>query len=372
MITENNIIFKALVGSHSYGTNVEGSDMDYKGVFIQTPEDVLVSGYTPQYEVSKDETYYEIRRFIELCCTGNPTMLELLFTPEDCIIYKDPLFDRILEHKQKFLSKTCKLSFGGYAYSQISKAKGLDKKMNWENSKVTRKDILDFCYIITSSGTTPLKKWMETYAYLEREMHLLDQKSWAASKIPNARDMYFIFPKHKPELEYYGIVNADHSSNELRLTSIPISEMDNGFPMSFNKDGYMEHCKDYKSYTTWLAERNTQRYVDVDSHGQLIDGKNLLHCYRLIETAIEIARDKTINLRRPNAAFLIEIRKGEHNLQTLLDNAKVKIEELNAAFDASDLPDNVDMDFFLDLVIKIRQNYHLYHQNRNEFDPLPL
>ncbi len=43
-----NIIFKALVGSHSYGTNIEGSDKDFKGIFIQSPEDCLEKGYCQQ------------------------------------------------------------------------------------------------------------------------------------------------------------------------------------------------------------------------------------------------------------------------------------------------------------------------------------
>jgi predicted nucleotidyltransferase len=94
-IRDHQIIFKAIVGSHSYGTNVEGSDIDFKGVYIQTPKSVLYDGYVPQIEVGKDETYYEVRRFLELCETANPTVLELLYSPEDCIIYEHPVFKLI-------------------------------------------------------------------------------------------------------------------------------------------------------------------------------------------------------------------------------------------------------------------------------------
>lgn len=51
-----NIIFKAKVGSHAYGTNVEGSDEDFKGVYIQSPEDILEHGYQEQFSLNKDET----------------------------------------------------------------------------------------------------------------------------------------------------------------------------------------------------------------------------------------------------------------------------------------------------------------------------
>lgn len=348
-----NIIFKAVVGSHAYSTNIEGSDFDIKGIYIQDPISVLNEGYREQYSVNKDETYYEIRRFLELCATGNPTILELLYSPEDCIIFKDPIFDQILEHRDKFLTKSCKHSFGGYAYSQIVKAKGLNKKMNWEKSKVERKTILDFCYILTPRGSEGLKGWLD----MQRGRAAF-QENYGVSKIPNCRDMYYLYFKNKPDLEYHGICNPEESSNELRLSSIPFEEMMNGISMSYNKDGFSEHCKDYKSYQTWLKERNVQRYVDVEEHGQQIDGKNLLHCYRLIEVGIEIAKLKTINVRRPNAEFLVEIRKGKHNLEELLAKTTTMLDDLHASFETSDLPDSCDRGFFLHLVIQIRKEYY--------------
>jgi len=347
-----NIIFKVKVGSHAYGTNIQGSDEDFKGVYLQDPIDVLNNGYREQVEVSKDETYYELRRFIDLCCTGNPTMLEILFSPEDCIIYKDPVFQPLIENRQKFLSKSCKYSFGGYAYSQIEKAKGLNKKMNWEKENMVRKTPLDFCYIITSLGAMKIKEWL----HLQREFESRNQENYGVANVDNARDLYFIYPS-KGELGYKGIINSQETSNDLRLSSIPKEQILNYIPMSYNKDGYIKHCKDYKDYSEWLEKRNTQRYVDIEGHGQKIDGKNLLHCYRLLETGIEIAKEKTINVRRPNAKFLIEIRKGKHNLQELLDKSTLLMEQLDKEFDNSDLPYSADKSFFMKLMVKIRKNY---------------
>jgi len=338
----------------AYGTNVEGSDEDIKGVYIQAPEDVLNYGYQEQVTVNKDEVYYELRRFIELCCTGNPTSLELLWSPIGCIKFIHPSFNILIEHRDKFLSKSCKHSFGGYAYSQIGKAKGLNKKMNWENNKVSRKTILDFCYILTprNSGSRPLKEWLS-----QREGNLSKQEFYGVSKIPNCRDMFYVYPNDEDGLNYSGMCNEEETSNELRMSSIPKDQVHKGWAMSYNKDGYIEHCKDYKAYQTWLKERNVQRYVDVNNHGQKIDGKNLLHCYRLLETGIEIAKLKTINVRRPNASYLIEIRKGKHNLETLLQQADDKMKELDKAFDESDLQDSADRGFFLALMPKIRREY---------------
>lgn len=347
-----NIIFKVRVGSHAYGTNIEGSDEDFKGVYIQSPEDVLINGYQEQFQVSKDECYYEVKRFIELCCTGNPTMLEILYSPEDCIIHKAPIFDLLIKDRDKFLSKSCKHSFGGYAFAQIEKAKGLNKKMNWETANMVKKTPLDFCYVITPAGAKPLKEWL-----LLQRGEQTKQENYGVSKIDHTKDLYFIYSS-KGELGYHGIINHAQTSNDLRLSSIPKEQIFNYNILSYNTDHYVKHCRDFNEYIEWLNNRNTQRYVDVEEHGQKIDGKNLLHCYRLLETGIEIAKQKTINVRRPNAKFLIEIRKGKHDLQKLLNQASLLIEDLYKAFDSSDLQDKVDRGYFMKLLIKIRQDYY--------------
>jgi uncharacterized protein len=347
------ILFKARVGSHAYGTNIEGSDEDFKGVYIQTPEDLLENGYREQINVSKDETYYELRRFVELCCTGNPTMIELLFSPEDCIISQHPLFNILTEHRHKFLSKSCRWSFGGYAIDQIKKARGLEKKMNWEEERKVRKTPLDFCYVITPLGSTLVKEWLSR----QKNWCQTKQDYYGVSCIDHCRDLYFIYPSDGT-LGYHGIINQDETSNELRLSSIPEDQVGKSVVMSYNKDGYIKHCKDYREYTEWLKNRNTQRYVDVENHGQKIDGKNLLHCWRLLNMGIEIAEKKEVIVRRPDAEFLKAIRQGKYELNKIIISAESLIESLEKAYINSDLPDKVDRGFFMKLVNKIRKEHY--------------
>lgn len=346
----NKMIFKAIVGSQSYGTNIATSDIDYKGVYLQSHKDLLSFGYKEQVDHGKDECYYEVRRFLQLLETGNPTVLELLFSPQDCIIEKTPEFDLIVKHREKFLTKKCMMSFGGYAVAQIKKARGLDKKMNWEKSRMERKTPLDFCYVITPLGSKPLNDWLVTQKYY----HQQNQQFYGVTAINNARDLYFIYPDSKGDLNYRGIINKDETSNEIRLSSIPKEETGKGHVMSYNKDGYIKHCNDYRSYSEWLEKRNTQRYVDVKGHNQAIDGKNLLHCRRLLDMAAEIARDKTISVRRPNAEYLLQIRRGEVPLDEIIAQAEKDIVELEAIYAASDLPDGIDREFVNDLLLDIR------------------
>ena len=374
-------LYLVVRGSHAYGTNVPTSDTDYAGVFIQSEDDILGLNYKEQINDDSDDTViYELRRFLGLLGSNNPTVLELLNTPEDCIIYKDPVFDLILENREKFITKICANSFGGYAKQQISKAKGQDKKQNWEKDKVTRKDILDFCYVIEGDKSIAWKVWNNGR---------FEEKFIGVVNVPNARDIYAVYfdkdafcmfsesisestRKNLIEVRkelgqpmgfgYKGLVKSGEGlnvaeSNQLRLSSIPKGENPICI-ITYNKDGYTQHCKDYLSYQEWLENRNEARWVDVKSHGQKIDGKNMMHCKRLMGMAREIAESKGIIVRRPDAEYLISIRKGEVNLQTLIDDVESEIKEIDRLFSESNLPDSVDMEFIHNLIVKIRKQIY--------------
>jgi predicted nucleotidyltransferase len=374
-------LYLVIRGSHAYGTNVETSDTDYAGIFIQSIDDILGNKYKEQInDDNNDIVIYEVRRFLELLGSNNPTVLELLNTPEDCIIYKEPAFDVILENRENFITKICAKSFGGYAKMQIQKAKGQNKKQNWEKDKVTRKEVLDFVYVIEGEKSIPWKVW---------NAGRYEEKFIGVVNVSNARDIYAVYYDNdarnifsesiseqdrndliKLQKEsgqpmgfgYKGLVKTGEGansaeSNQLRLSSIPKGE-EPICVITYNKDGYTQHCNDYKSYQTWLENKNDARWVDVKSHGQKIDGKNMLHCKRLMEMAKEIAEGKGINVRRPNAKELIAIRKGEVDLQTLIDNVEKEIIEIDKLFANSSLPDSIDNEFINNLIVKIRKQIY--------------
>ena len=375
-------LYLVVRGSHAYGTNIETSDTDYAGVFIQSEEDILGNKYVEQINDDKNDIIiYEIRRFLELLGSNNPTVLELLNTPEDCVIYKDPIFDLVLNDREKYISKVCAKSLGGYAKQQISKAKGQNKKQNWEKDKVTRKEVLDFVYVIEGEKSIPWKVWNEDKKYEEKFIGVVN--------VPNARDIYAVyydfiarnmFSENIPEqtriiliklqkessqpmgFGYKGLVKTGEGinsaeSNQLRLSSI-LKDEEPICVVTYNKDGYTQHCNDYKSYQTWLEQRNESRWVDVQSHGQKIDGKNMMHCMRLIQMSREIAEGKGIIVRRPNSKELISIRKGEVDLQTLIDKVEKEIVEIDKLFEESNLPDIVDNKLIHNLIVKIRKEIY--------------
>jgi predicted nucleotidyltransferase len=384
-ITNNNLILLEVIGgSHAYGTNIETSDEDRRGVYVAELDDILSGNYPEQInDKTNDIVFYELSRFLQLVKTNNPNILELLNSPEDCIIYKHNLFDNIIEHRNEFITKICGKSFGGYGVAQIKKAKGLDKKQNWEKDKVTRKDVLDFCYVIEGDISIPFKLWNSN------EERQFDVKFCGVSNVPNARDIYSLYydgfaynmfsenidkldrdnlKKHfkqsgKPMgFGYKGIVKTGEGlnvaeSNQLRLSSIPKGEKPICI-ISYNKDAYTQHCKDYLSYQEWLENRNEARYVDNKNHGQKYDSKNMMHCIRLIRMAKEIANGEGIKVRRLDRDYLLSIRRGEVDLETLIKEAEESIIEMDNIFDESNLPNKVNPELVNNLLVKIRKEFY--------------
>ena len=381
------LIFEGIVGSQAYGLATPTSDVDMKGVYIQPLDDILSFGYIEQVNDEKnDKVYYEVRRFLELVATNNPNLIELLNLPDDMITYKHPVYDLILAHRDIFISKICRNSFAGYAIAQIGKARGLNKKIVNPVDK-ERKTPLDFCNVHFGYNSMPLTKYLED--------NVMNQKFCGIANVPHAKDLYGLFYDYNSHnafsdsklkfgdylsleqdnfkeycvenelfLHYKGIVkeaeDGTFPSNELRMSHIEKEERNNMLCyFTYNKDGYTIYCKDYKEYWEWVEKRNQARYNDNAKHGKGYDSKNMMHCHRLLDMAIEIGEGKGIIVRRPNREYLLNIRSGEMDYDFLVADAERKIKEVDELFDKNTtLSTKIDNKVVNDLLLKVRQQFY--------------
>ena len=338
------IILECISGSKAYGLDTPDSDTDIKGVFLLPKNEFYGLDYTPQVSnPSNDIVYYEFGRFMELLSLNNPNILELLNSPEDAILYKHPFLNEI--DRQFVLSKLCKDTFGKFAISQIKKAKGLNKKIvNPVDKK--RKSVLSFCYVNYEQGSLPLLKYLEIKNW--------EQENCGLVNIPHMKNLYGLY--YGKDLGYSGIIKNE-SSNDIRLSSIPKGEKQQAL-LYFNKDGYSNYCKEYKEYWNWVENRNEKRYENTISIGKNYDAKNMMHTFRLLDMAIEIAREKRINVKRPNRDFLLSIKTGKFEYEELLKMAKEKQLEMELAFKKSDLREKPDRKKINELTFRIREKLY--------------
>ncbi len=340
---QNLIVFECLSGSHAYGLQTEHSDIDIKGVYILPEDQFLGLGYTEQVSDEKNDTvYYELRRFMELLSKNNPNILELLYSPDDCLRIVHPVFKPVREHG--FLSRLCEHTFGGYAMTQVKKAKGLNKKILNPMDK-ERKGVLDFCHVSVKQGSVPVARFLGEKG--------LNQSECGLSRIAHMPDMYGIY--HGTPT-YKGIIRKEEA-NDIALSSIPKGAEPIGI-MSFNKSAYSSYCKDYKEYWEWVDKRNDQRYQNTLDHGKNYDAKNMMHTLRLLSVAAEIGETGQLNVRRPDREHLLAIKRGEFQYEELLTMAEQKIERIKEVYPSSGLPAVPDLGKINELLISVRKAFY--------------
>jgi len=342
----NLILLECISGSRAYNLDIPTSDTDIKGVFYLPKK--LFYGFEYIAQVSNDSNdivFYEIGRFLELLTKNNPNILELLDTPEDKIISKHPIMENI--EITDFLSKKCKDTFGGYAFTQVKKARGLNKKIANPISKI-KKTILDFCYVLNKQGSTPIKKWLtETNK---------DQNKIGLVNVPNFQNTFGLYYDEKSEFKYKGILNKANATTVL-LSSIPKGEIPITY-LQFNQNGYVKYCKDYKDYWSWVEKRNESRYENNIEHGKNYDSKNMMHTFRLLDMAVEILEQGKIFVKRENREELLDIRAGKYEYEELIDLAGRKMQLVETAFENSKLQESPPEEKIEELLVHIRNELY--------------
>ena len=114
------IMLLAVSGSHGYGTNREGSDVDFRGVALNLPSDLIGLTAFEQYEDRKTDTViYSFMKLINLLMNCNPNTIEILGLDEDQYLIRSELGQELLDNRSLFLSKRAAASFGHYADAQL-------------------------------------------------------------------------------------------------------------------------------------------------------------------------------------------------------------------------------------------------------------
>jgi uncharacterized protein len=337
------LLLECISGSKSYGLDTPTSDTDLKGVFYLPKDRFYGLDHIPQISNhSNDEVYYELGRFVELLMRNNPNMLELLATTGDCILYRHPIMDQL--PLELFLSKLCKETFAGYAATQVKKARGYNKKIVKPVER-ERQSVLDFCYILQGYSSIPLQEWLQANGYVQEQCGL--------TQIPHSKGMYAVFYDAGNTLHYAGI-QSSWLANEVSLSSIPKGERELAY-LFFNKEAYSTYCKDYRAYWEWVAKRNDHRYQGNMEHGKGYDAKNMMHVMRLLQVARKLLETGRLVLKRSNREELLAVKKGAFEYEALLAMADVLMEEIEAAYAVSSLPEAPDKVAIEKVLVKMRE-----------------
>ena len=382
---DGRLLYEYIRGSHLYGLNNEFSDVDTSGVYVCTQNELFgCYGYKPQVSDARhDKTWFEIGELVRLLLKSNPTVMECLFVPTDKVIGSvHQLMQLLIDHRDQFISKQCFNPFYGYAKSQIEKARGLNKKI--VNPITKRLTPFDFIYTFKGQGSTKFSDWLSNRG--------LNQEFCGLVNVPNMHDIYGVYYDFGAHISanndwrynmpfltyacdflgnesikeatsqlctmaptgYRGVLSLDADGNELRLSSV---EDKNTHPIcfiSYNQSGYSAHCRQYAEYQTWVKERNPKRYES--NLNKNYDSKNMMHCFRLMHMAAEIAEGKGMILERTwDRQFLMDVRNHKFEYEEIIERLEENKQRMNRLMERSTIREKIDIDFVNELMIEIRK-----------------
>ncbi|MFF1543275.1 DNA polymerase beta superfamily protein [Streptomyces sp. NPDC058291] len=123
-MTVTNILLSGIVGSTAYGLAHEGSDVDRLGLFA-TPTEELHGLHRPSeshVSTAPDRTLHEAGKWCRLALAGNPTVMELVWLPDELYEVRTPLGDELVGLRQTLLgARRVRNAYLGYATQQFRK-----------------------------------------------------------------------------------------------------------------------------------------------------------------------------------------------------------------------------------------------------------
>lgn len=309
-----NIILLGLGGSHAYGTNNDNSDLDVRGVTLNSKEEILTNKNFEQFiNEATDTTIYSFNKIITLLSNCNPNTVECLGLKPEHYLYLSSIGHELLDNRKLFLSKEAIHSFGGYANSQLRR---LDNKT------------------------------VRLVGQEEREQHILNSIENAKYTFKNK---YFYYPEDSINLY------IDKAVQEGYDTEIFMDINLKHYPLRDYKSMWSEMNNVVKDYGK-IGKRN-QRAIE---HDKL--GKHMMHLIRLYLMCLDILEhEEIITYRENDHDFLMDIRNGKY-----LDGNKQPIPEfyeivndfekkLDYAKKHTNLPDKPDYKRINEFVMSVNE-----------------
>lgn len=302
------IILLGLGGSHAYGTNVEGSDIDIRGITLNSREEILgLSSFEQFQNTATDTVVYSVQKVFLLLMACNPNIIEMLGLRDEDYAVLTPEGKMLLDNARLFLSKKAAGSFGGYANAQLRR-------------------------IQTATARDRLPE--------------ADQRKFINHSIKNALTSL----DHTKGYSQYGSLNVS-----IQEEDIVIDLSFKGLPIGTFID-MMNAAKQVKDeYRKGPGNRNNKKD---DAHLN----KHAMHLIRLYKMGIEILRDEKINTyRNADHDLLMDIRNGKYmNDEGLFVDAFYEMvddleEQLKEAVRTSKLPKEPDKKAIEELLMEIQE-----------------
>ncbi|MGQ5261934.1 nucleotidyltransferase domain-containing protein [Micromonospora sp. ZYX-F-536] len=134
-LVEERTVLAVVVGSRAYGLHGPGSDHDRRGVYVAPTRAFWHLDKPPTHldGPAAEQFSWEFERFCVLALQGNPTVLEVLWSPLIETITEDG--ERLLAARRAFLSRRVAETYGSYARDQLNRVAARRERTGETNHK---------------------------------------------------------------------------------------------------------------------------------------------------------------------------------------------------------------------------------------------
>lgn len=273
-------IVKAIAGSHLFGLNTPTSDVDYKGVFQESLENIILGTDSKNINITTNKSnnrntvddvdieLKELRTFIKDCMLGQTYACELLFTPKEFILETSTQWEFIQDNKSKLIPNNL-APFIGYAFGQSQK------------------------YSLRGVRLEELQRVIAWFEAQNRQLKL--------------EDCYQTLQQNK--YTYYEMYK--HTNN----TILPDEARLNVLGMIFQLNKPVKEC--LPTLKKRLDQYGERSKLNMDNGG--VDWKAYSHAFRLIYEWEQLLVEQQLTFPVPQKDFILSVKKGEMLFEELQD-----------------------------------------------------
>lgn len=310
------VLVKTIAGSHLFGTNTPNSDMDYKGVFLPEASDILLGKFDQTVhdhtnntgnKNTKDDVdieFYSLDKFLKMLYQGQTVAWEILFTPDEMILEKHPLWDEIREATPLFLNKRVD-AFIGYCKQQAHK------------------------YGVRGSRLNTIEKSLEIFNMYHFNTELSEVSKDHLEELE--------------KLEHVEWITRTFMGQEKRLLNICGKKFETNTRLKYVKDPLNLYLNQYGARSK-LARQN-----------QGVDWKALSHAVRVCMQASSLLKTGKIQLpmSEENVRLLKDIKAGKMDFDSVAMEIEIHQQQLIHDRNNSSLPAEPNLKAFQDIQTKI-------------------
>jgi len=360
---DHHTIFLTLAGSQAHGTAREGSDVDVRGVciaplglrlslfhsFEQYEGDLpleLAEAVIPRIQehpkaaqglsIKMECVIFDVAKFLALCAAANPNALEILFADERDWLFAAPIWRRLHDQRDMFMTRKVQQTFLGYAVAQLKK---IQTHRSWLLNPPVKKPMREDFGLPAHGGTLSHDDQNRIEQGIAEKL-----RSYGIDDVDMPKPSRIALQERLDSF-YRDALSASTDDVEERMRAVATVSL--GVPLevasTLNAEKrYRAALKYWDSYQTWKSQRNPARAELERAHGY--DTKHAMHLIRLMRMGLEVLKSGELHVRRDDADQLKAIRDGVVSFEDLLVMAGDLQQSMQAETAATELPPDVDYD----------------------------